>query len=92
MIQLKPLENTLESKPTLLRAYRSVSLELPNDQSNWAKLAGKVTRMYDSLGGPKPEKVYQSNVFGNMTSMEQVRCYPPEFIPVMINIIKEHIK
>ena len=90
MIKLSPLENALESKPTLLRVYRSMFLELSEDQSDWAKLAIKVTRLYDSLGGPKPNKVYQSNIFNNGNGMEMVRCYPPEFIPIMINIIKEH--
>ena len=91
MIQLKPLEKPLESKPTVLRVYRSINLELSPDKSSWAKLCLKITRVYDSLGGPKPEKVFQSNVFG-YGNMEQVRVYPAEFIPVMINIIKDHLE
>jgi len=90
MNKLKPLENTLESSPTLLRVYRSMYSEMIFTHSEWSKLGSNIAKVYDQLDGPPLKKVIEKSFFVDYWH-GKVRCYPPEFIPVMINIIKEHL-
>ena len=91
MIQLNPLKNSLEDRPTILRVYRSVSLELNNDVNAWSKLTMNIACVYKQLGGPELPLVNQIGIFNPSKHRFKVKVYPAEFIPVMINIIKEHI-
>jgi hypothetical protein len=91
MIQLKPLTESLEYNPTVLRVYRSISLELDDDYNKWILLCNKIATFYYELGGSKPKKVKQRDVFSLTPNGSSVNSYPSEFIPIMVNIIKEHI-
>jgi hypothetical protein len=91
MIQLKPLRESLEYNPTVLRVYRSVSLELEDDYNKWILLCNKISTFYYQLGGSKPKKVRQAGMFASTPNGCSVNSYPIEFIPIMINIIKEHL-
>jgi hypothetical protein len=92
MIQLNPLKNPLENRVTVFRVYRSVSLYVENDIIKWSNLCRKINETYNQLGGPVLSEVNQKSIFVKSPYRKKVKCYPPEFIPVMINIIKEHIK
>ena len=92
MIQLKPLKNPLESRVTVLRVYRSISLEIENDIVKWSNLCKKINDTYNQLGGPTLSKVNQQGIFNPSKYRFKVKIYPVEFIPIMVNIIKEHIK
>lgn len=91
MIQLKPLRESLEYNPTVLRVYRSVSLELEDDYNKWILLCNKIATFYYQLGGSKPKKVKQRKTFESNPFRSSVNSYPVEFIPIMVNIIKEHL-
>jgi hypothetical protein len=91
MIQLKPLKNNLEDRATVLRVYRSVSLEMSLDKVEWSNLCQKINETYKQLGGPKNTQVNQRSIFCDSKYRKKVNCYPAEFVPVMINIIKESI-
>jgi len=92
MIQLKPLKNNLENRVTVLRVYRSISLEMNLDKFEWSNLCQKINQTYKNLGGPKNTQVNQKSIFCDSKYRKKVNCYPAEFIPIMVNIIKEHIK
>lgn len=92
MIQLKPLKNNLEDRATVLRVYRSVSLEMILDKAEWSNLCQEINETYKKLGGPKNNQVNQRSIFCDSKYRKKVNCYPAEFIPVMVNIIKDHIK
>ena len=92
MIQLKPLKNNLENRVTVLRVYRSISLEMILDKFEWSNLCQKINQTYKNLGGPKNTQVNQRSIFCDSKYRKKVNCYPVEFIPIMVNIIKEHIK
>ncbi len=92
MIQLKPLKNNLEDRATVLRVYRSISLELKNDPNSWSNLCSKINSTYCQIGGPELELVNQQGIFSPSKNRFKVKVYPAEFIPIMVNIIKEYIK
>ncbi len=92
MIKLEPLKNPLENRVTVLRVYRSVSLDLKNDILEWSNLCQKINETYKQLGGPKNAQVNQRSIFCDSKYRKKVNCYPAEFIPIMVNIIKDHIK
>lgn len=92
MIRLNPLRESIEYNPTVLRVYRSISLELEDDYEKWNLLCQKIADFYYQLGGQKPKKVRQSGMFTSTPNGCRVNSYPKEFIPIIINIIKEHIK
>lgn len=91
MIHLKPLKNNLEDRATVLRVYRSISLEMENDKLKWSDLCLKISNTYKKLGGPKNSQVNQRSIFCDSKYRKKVNCYPAEFIPIMVNIIKEHL-
>lgn len=91
MIQLKPLKNPLENRVTVLRVYRSISLELKDDIVEWSDLSQKINETYKQLGGPTLNKVNQQGIFNPSKYRFKVSEYPVEFIPIMVNIIKEHL-
>lgn len=91
MIKLEPLKNPLENRVTVLRVYRSVSLDLKNDILEWSNLCQKINETYKQLGGPKNAQVNQRSIFCDSKYRKKVNCYPAEFIPIMVNIIKEHL-
>ncbi len=92
MIILNPLKNPLEGRVTVLRVYRSVSLELNPDIGKWRNLCEKIASVYKSVGGEPLKKVFQKSVFEDCNYGRNAVVYPSEFIPVMVNIIKDHIK
>ena len=92
MIQLKPLLESLEYNPTVLRVYRSISLELKDDYYEWDNLCQKIATVYYNIGGEKPNKVSQRMIFESHPYKCMANSYPVEFIPIMVNMIKEHIK
>lgn len=91
MIQLKPLRERVEYNPTVLRVYRSLSLELEDNYYKWTSLCQKIADFYYQLGGSKPKKVRQAGMFKSTPNGCSVNSYPVEFIPIMVNIIKEHL-
>jgi len=91
MIILKPLKNKLEDRATVLRVYRSISTEFNLTVEEWGKLNAEINKMYSSLGGPELSFVKQKSVFGGKYK-KKIVCYPAEFVPVIVNIIKKRIK
>lgn len=92
MIRLKPLKNKLEDRATVLRVYRSISLEMNLSKEEWSDLCQEINKTYKLLGGPKNTQVNQRSIFCDSKYRKKVNCYPAEFIPIMINIIKGRIK
>jgi hypothetical protein len=92
MIELKPLKNPIENRPTVLRVYRSLFNILNETPTTWFELNEKIRVIYFKLAPETPVKVNQKRIFGKSKSKKKVFVYPPEFIPVMVNIIKEHVK
>lgn len=92
MIQLNQLKNHLEDRVTVLRVYRSISLELNMTPEEWKSLCEKIYRFYKKLGGQTPVLINQKKIFGKSKSKKKTKLYPVEFIPIMVNIIKDHIK
>ena len=90
IMRLEPLKNSLESSPTALRVYRSISLDFNFNRSEWAILSQRIATIYDNLYGPELKKVQQKDPFSDY--YHKVREYPVEFIPIMINVIKEALK
>ena len=86
---LKPLKNPLENRPTVLRVYRSLYSELTLTNKQWSILSKKIYDTYKSITDEPLKKVNQKRLFGESKYRKKVNCYPIEFIPVIINIIKD---
>ncbi len=92
MIEIQPLHEKLEFRPTVSRVIRSVyaGKSIDVNVSTLSKIGSEISSLYDSIGGElmkkKLDKCLSSDYY------IKVRVYPAEFIPVMKNIIKKHIE
>lgn len=88
-MKLEPLKNPLEGRITLLRVYPSLFNELTLTKDQRTKLVSEVRTTYYSISSEPLTKVNQKRIFGKCKSKKKVSVYPIEYIPVMINIIKQ---
>jgi hypothetical protein len=88
----KELKNPLENRPTVLRAFRSITTDFTLNEKEWNSLNSKVYLFYKSLTNTPLKKVNQKRIYGVSKSKKKVNEYPLDFIPVMLNIIKDFIK
>ena len=85
------LKNPLENRVTILRVVRSVfpNTEIDITPIEWQKTCHDVYNLYTSLSDVPLSKVLQKRLFGGSKKKKSVACYPIEFIPIIINIVKE---
>lgn len=77
---IKPLFKPLEEIPTIMRVCRYLELEFTNQQYS------KISKLILNAYGKQPEKVIQKEGYGYF----KVCIYPENFIPTMIQIIKDY--
>lgn len=93
MIDIKPLYEKLEFRPTVSRVIRSMygGRSMNIEVSTLFKIGSEIFNLYVSIGG-EPMTRKMEKCLSNDFYYTKVRVYPAEFIPVMKNIIKKHIE
>lgn len=82
-----PLKNPLEGRPTVKRVLRSLNLDIDNNTRGI--IGSLIHKDYLSKYSEPIKKVNQRSTIGG--NVKKVCCYPPEFIPRMIEIINEYL-
>lgn len=89
-MDILPLKNPLESRPTLFRVYRSLNIPFEYTKQQWCILSDRVNTTYLKLPDAKLIKVNQKRIFAGNKYKQKTTSYPVSFIPTMILFIEKY--
>jgi hypothetical protein len=94
-MNLPLLKNPLCNRPTVLRCVRFLELDFIFNSDQWYLLNMEINLEYNKANKvivfeSDLKTVSQSRLWGKSKSKKKVCCYPAEFIPTMLIIIKKH--
>lgn len=90
-MNLEPLIEPLENKPTVLRCFISMNLQPVFDAVKWGALNAEIIKFYkDNNDANNLKRINQKSIFGNPKYRHKIFLYPAEFIPKMLIIINKH--
>lgn len=92
-MEILPLKNPLEGRPTVFRCFRSLNLPFIFNEAQWGDCCSEVSWLFiERHGTIVLDKVRQKRLWGKAKSKKRVPVYPIEFIPTILEILNKHYK